>query len=65
MLFLPWRDETVDLLNVNCKQVYETNIDRIKNLYQQFNKVEETQLDDDENQIEAEQFHNNNLVQDE
>ncbi|KAF0747465.1 ATP-dependent DNA helicase, partial [Aphis craccivora] len=65
MLFLPWRDETVDLLNINCKQVYETNIDRIKNLYQQFNKVKETQLDNNENQIEAEQGHNNNLVQDE
>jgi len=53
------------LLNINCKQVlYETNIDRIKDLYQQFNKVEENQLDNDENQIEAEQGHNNNLVQD-
>ena len=39
MLFLPWRDETVDLLNINCKQVYETHIDLTKDLYQQFNKV--------------------------
>lgn len=66
MLFLPWRDEKPDLLNINCKQVYETNIDKIKKLYQQFNKVEETQLDDNEVQIEREQGCNNNqLVDDE
>jgi len=66
MLFLPWRDEKTDLLDINCKQVYETNIDQIKKLYQQFNKVEETQLDDNEIQIEGEQGRNNNqLVDDE
>ncbi|KAE9543469.1 hypothetical protein AGLY_002269 [Aphis glycines] len=57
MLFLPWRNEKTDLLDINCKQVYETNIDQIKMLYQQFNKVVETQLDDNEIQIEGEQGH--------
>lgn len=66
MLFLPWRNEKTDLLDINCKQVYETNIDQIKKLYQQFNKVEETQLDNNEIQIEGEQGRNNNqLVDDE
>ncbi|KAE9521404.1 hypothetical protein AGLY_018226 [Aphis glycines] len=64
MLFLPWRDEKTDLLDINCKQVYETNIDQIKKLYQQFNKVEETQLDDNEIQIEVEQGRNNNQLVD-
>ncbi|KAF0717841.1 Helitron like N domain-containing protein, partial [Aphis craccivora] len=66
MLFLPWRDVKTDLLDINCKQVYETNIDQIKKLYQQFNKVGGTQLDDNEIQIEGEQGRNNNqLVDDE
>ncbi|KAF0691343.1 Helitron like N domain-containing protein, partial [Aphis craccivora] len=52
-----WRDEKTDLLDINCKQVYETNIDQIKKLYQQFNKVKETQLDDNEIQIKGEQGH--------
>jgi len=50
-------------LYINCKQVYESNIDRIKDLYQQFNKFVENQLDNDENQIVAEQGNDNNLVQ--
>jgi hypothetical protein len=44
--------------------VYETNIDQIKKLYQQFNKVEETQLDDNEIEIEGKQWCNHNQVKD-
>ncbi|KAF0753083.1 ELKS/Rab6-interacting/CAST family member 1-like, partial [Aphis craccivora] len=66
MLYLTWRNEKTDLLDINCKQVYETNINQIKKLYQQFNKVEETQLEDNEIQIEGEQgLNNNQLVDDE
>jgi hypothetical protein len=65
MLFLPWRDEKSDLLNIDCKEVYEKNVDKIKNMYYQFNKIEEKQLEDNVNNVEAEQDRNENGIQDE
>ncbi|KAF0749199.1 ATP-dependent DNA helicase [Aphis craccivora] len=56
------KHEKTDLLDINCKQVFLINIDQIKKLYQQFNKVKEIQLDDNEIQIEGEQGRNINQL---
>lgn len=63
MLFLPWRDETSDLINVDCKELYERNFERIKYMYLQFNQIEQNQLEDNVNNVEAEQDRNENGIQ--
>lgn len=33
MLFLHWRNEYDDLINVNCQEVYQSNFSEIQRLY--------------------------------
>lgn len=44
MLFHPWRNEKKDLLDVNCKEIYDKNYEDIHRLWKQFNKINEDDL---------------------
>jgi len=40
MLFSPWRDEQVDLVQRNCEEVYLGNEETIKANFDRFNSIE-------------------------
>ncbi|XP_050534568.1 uncharacterized protein LOC126901813 [Daktulosphaira vitifoliae] len=55
MLFFPWRNEYTDIENINCQEVYEKNIEQIQQMYYQFNKIEEEDLEENVNNVEKQQ----------
>jgi Helitron helicase-like domain at N-terminus len=46
MLFVPWRNEQKELLEVDCKKLYDTNLDTILEKFLYFNKVLDETFDE-------------------
>jgi hypothetical protein len=46
MLYLPWTNEETELENVNCKDVYDRNVDTIKSNAKLFNAIQEEELEE-------------------